>query len=126
MGVDAMAGAGPNLAALLRHSCGLQAGQLGVWWNSNFYGGEKLLTMLPYSVPYIQLRRMVSRKCASGASFSVSYEHGGARREFRSVDGIPTPNSDVQLATELPWVGQKLLIFRSLDPDGNRPVIMDT
>jgi hypothetical protein len=128
MGVDAVAGAGPNLSALLGAACGLRAGQLVVMWNSNFYGGGKdeLLTMLPYAVPHAQLRRMVSQKTAAGASFSVRYKHAGRDRVFRSVGGVPDKSSDGRLAAELPWLGKKLLLFRSYDPDDSRPVIMDT
>ena len=121
-----MEATGPRLAVLLKAACGLRTGQLLVMWNSNFYGGGDLQTMLPYAVPFVQLRRMVSRKCAAGASFTVRYRHAGADRVFQSVGGVPDDSSDSRLAAELPWLGKKLLLFRSFDPDPSRPVIMDT
>ena len=68
----------------------------------------------------------MSRKCVAGESFSVRYKHQGIARVFKSVGGVPDASSDAQLSAELPWLGKKLLLFRSFDPDDSRPVIMDT
>ena len=56
----------------------------------------------------------------------MRYKHQGIARVFKSVGGVPDASSDAQLSAELPWLGKKLLLFRSFDPDDSRPVIMDT
>ncbi len=88
--------------------------------------------MLPYEVPYLQLRRLISQRCKveraragspnGHASFTVRYIQSGQERIFSMREGVVGEESDTTLATDLSWFASKLLIFRSFGADNNRDV----
>lgn len=95
----------------------------------NQWGMGHEMKVLPYAVPYLQLRSLVSQSCAAKRDFYVKYDRvryvrGGKesdRKEdllFRAHGGLPTPESDAVLSQKPNLLVRTFCIFRSFAPDG--------
>ena len=73
-------------------------------------GGTDENSILPYMVPYTQLRMLVSE--TRETDFFVAYERGGAACRFEMRGGNVVTGSDARLRVPLPTPLNKFLFFR--------------
>eukprot|EP00747_Dinoflagellata_sp_TGD_P102936 gnl/TRDRNA2_/TRDRNA2_168801_c0_seq1.p1 gnl/TRDRNA2_/TRDRNA2_168801_c0~~gnl/TRDRNA2_/TRDRNA2_168801_c0_seq1.p1 ORF type:complete len:478 (+),score=28.88 gnl/TRDRNA2_/TRDRNA2_168801_c0_seq1:121-1554(+) len=113
-GVDNGHGSGPRLAHLMRR---IGAKPVCYFNAHGCYGaGADLAAMIPYGVPYLQLRRLVSRRfLQQKGDFFVRYIRADKEHLFQTHQGVLTPDSDALLAQQPSWLVRKLLIFRSFN-----------
>ena len=104
----------PSLTGMIKR-LGLQYGCIS-HGNSSMGGGGPGGTdensVLPYLVPYTQLRMLVSE--TRETDFFVAYERGGAACRFEMRGGGVVAGSDARLRVPLPTPLNKFLFFRAI------------
>lgn len=76
--------------------------------------------IIPYSLPFFELRRLITETMPFHQSFVVEYLHCGAPHRFEVLHGFTTKGSDPRLAKAPPFLLQKLLGFRSSPAEERR------
>lgn len=99
-----------------RNKCALLSHSNSVLGRS---GADDASFVLPYRVPYWQLRRMISTECLpKERSFFVDYrrmtEGSMETRRFEALNGQVLGDSDGNLATPPPMLLRKLISFKSV------------